>query len=415
MGELLDAGLDLGGLALCYVAIALLLLTSGIVSAVQAAVGSFTVPVIGWHPFGFLNGVFSAAQSGINDALQGAQDAAAKFQSGLLDSLTLAIGIPLLLALGVYDLFTLLLKHTLPALIGTGTKAANDTAAAVAARVTALERTVANDLGAAKDYADSAAAKALSDAKAYAGTNIAAAANSLEKEIKSVADATAAGIVAADLAAGGAITKAIHGAIDAADFVTSGAVTGDVLDAIKSSDAIDAAIRAAVPAVAGLTAADVSRLIAAGLPSVDTLAHEVEGLLPKTVAGAGETAADVAQQIAGAIAGDLAPGGSIAAAIAQAIPAALPGVPPVSVPSLGDLANTVAGLGAAVAGIEAIRFIGNETCRGKVSQICDTDANALSSLLAGAAAIGVAYNLRAVVDAANGIFTEAADLIKATA
>lgn len=415
MGELLDAGLDLGGLALCYVAIAALLLLSGIVAAIQSAVGGFTVPIINWHPFGFVSGILSAVQSALQGALDGAQDAASKFQSGLLDSLTLAIGIPLLLALGVYDLFTLLWKHSIPALLNTTAKPITDAATNVAARVTALEKTVANNLTAAKDYADSQAAQALSNAKAYAGTNIAAAAKSLEADIRTVADTTANGVVAADLAASGAITKAIHAAIDKANLEPVGALAGDVLSEIKTNDAVRAAIAAAVPAVNVLTSGDVSRIINDALQPGQAIYNEIKQLIPAAVSTVGVTADEVTQQITGTIASDLAPGGTIALAIAQAIPGAGTISPPSSVPSLGDLATQVGALATAVAGIEAIGFIGNESCRSKVGQLCNTDSNALKALLAGAVAIGVAYNLKDVVDAANAIFTDTADLIQAAA
>src|SRR5262249_4917576 len=160
-----------------------------ILSAIDAAVPnpSIGIPGLGsWKPLNFLHDAINAAADGVQSALGGAQDAAARFQSGLLDSLTLLIGIPLLLALGVYDLFVLLLKHTLPALFNTATAPITSTATGVAARVTALEKTVASDLAAAKNYADNAAASALQTAKTYAATNIAAAAKSLEDDIKTV-------------------------------------------------------------------------------------------------------------------------------------------------------------------------------------------------------------------------------------
>lgn len=413
MADLLDAGLDLGGLALCYVAIALLLLASGIVAAIQAAVGSFRVPIIGWHPFGFVNGILSAAQAGLQAALDGAQDVAAKFQSGLLDSLTLAIGIPLLLALGVYDLFVLLLRHTLPALIGSGTKVATDTATGVAARVTALEKTLADDLQKARDYADSVSASALSTAKIYAATNIAAAAKSLEDEIKSVANTTANGIVAADLAATGAITRAIHDAIDKAGLEPVGALAGDVLDEIKTNAAVRAAIAAAVPAVSVLTSGDVSRIISDALQAGGSIYNEIRQLIPAAVHETGVTVDEVTQQITGTIASDLAPGGSIAEAIAHAIPGVGSITPPASVPSLGDLSNTVAGIAAAVAGIEAIRFIGNDDCRGKVGQLCNTDASALAHLLEGATVLALSFDFQTFVDAAQLVATGIGDGVKA--
>lgn len=413
MAELLEAGLDLGGLCLCYVTIALLLLAAGIVDLIAKLVPNPSIA--GVHPLGFVPGFVGAVQSAIQDALSGVDDAAAKFQSGLLDSLTLMIGLTLLLGLGVYDLMVLLWKHSLPAYIASLlSKPAADAVHAVTS-VATLEQTVADNLAKAKSYADGAAASALATAKAYSTTNLLAAATSLESDIKTLATSTASGIVAADLAANSAISKAIRDAINAAGYITSGELAGDVVDAIHSSGALASAIASVVPAVGGLTSSQVTSIIGAALSPGGALVGEIESLIPKGAVSGGLSASDVAGDIASAIQDALNPGGAIAAAIADAIPVSIPGVPSIPVPSLGDLATTVAGIGVAVAGIEAISFIGGESCRSNVSQLCGVNGNDLAGLLGGLAAFGALFSLADLAKAAEALAGDVADVLQQAA
>lgn len=57
----------------------------------------------------------------------------------------------------------------------------------------------------------------------------------------------------------------------------------------------------------------------------------------------------------------------------------------------------------------------NADCRSKVKGICGTNPAAWENLLAGIAAIGIAFSLQDIVDAANAIFTDASELIQAAA
>lgn len=418
MPEILLLGPELGGILVCLVVIAILSLAAGVIVEIDKAVPnpSIGLPGVGsWKPLNFIHDVLNAALSALQATLSGVEGLVSKLWSLSADSLTLMIGIPLLLALGVYDLFTLLLKHTLPALIGTAAKPVTDAATKAGAEVSSLEKTVADNLAKAKDYADAQASSALQTAKVYSATNLAAAANSLEAEIKSVASATANGIVTADLAANGAILKAIHAAIDTAGFATTAELPGEIVDAIKSSDAIRSAIAAAIPAVSSLTSSQVTGILSAALAPGGALLAQIEVEIPHVSLGGGVTAGEVAGDIASAIQDALNPGGAIAAAIAGAIPAVLPGVPSLPVPSLGDLATTVAGLGVAVAGIEAISFIGGESCRSNVSQLCGVNGGDLAALLGGLAAFGAGFSLAELAKVAESLAGDVADVIQQAA
>jgi hypothetical protein len=76
---------------------------------------------------------------------------------------------------------------------------------------------------------------------------------------------------------------------------------------------------------------------------------------------------------------------------------------------------SIAALATVVTAIATEAGLGNASCRDKVGGICGTDSNAWEGLLAGLVAIGVAFSLKDIVDAANTIFDDAASLIQAAA
>jgi len=70
----------------------------------------------------------------------------------------------------------------------------------------------------------------------------------------------------------------------------------------------------------------------------------------------------------------------------------------IAIPSIADLAATVAALGATVALVLAESGLDNPSCRSKVKGICGTDLNGFLGLLGGLALWGTMPSLRAIVD-----------------
>lgn len=109
---------------------------------------------------------------------------------------------------------------------------------------------------------------------------------------------------------------------------------------------------------------------------------------------------------------------------------ALAQVKAIAVGAEGDLTDFEAyikslGLPATIAGVASLSTLltlvlsetglENSSCRGKVKQICGTSPAAWESLLAGIAAIGLSFNLQAVVDAAKSIEGGVVDVVKLAA
>lgn len=160
MAALLDAGLDLGALAGCFVAIALLAIIAYLLDGLANAID---VDVFGYHPFsGVASAIKGVVTGGIGSAIKALESAAASFEQGLLDSLELLAGIALVLADGVYVALKALWTHALTPFV-------NHVVADIRVNVKGLEQDVASlytltaaDLGKAETYAD----KQVSDASA---------------------------------------------------------------------------------------------------------------------------------------------------------------------------------------------------------------------------------------------------------
>jgi hypothetical protein len=136
--------------------------------------------------------------------------------------------------------------------------------------------------------------------------------------------------------------------------------------------------------------------------------------VPAPVAVPGATGATGAQGAQGAAGREGTPGTAGAAGVAGA-PGI--GIGDIDLPGLGTLTA-----GAAIATTYAIvNTLVNEAglsraeCRGKVKQICGTDANEWANLLGGLAAIGFAFNLGELAKVANGLVSELEPVIKAAA
>lgn len=365
MAEALEAGYDLGALALCFLAIGLLLATKGIVKAVA---GLFDFSIFGFRPLhslatGLENGVVGA----LDDAIKGVERATAHFESGLIDAFGLLIAIPILLGLGVKAALEYLWSSALRPTIHSITDAIKATADAALARAIALEKTVAGILASAEAYARGQAAAALGAAEGYVEHRLEAFAQTIRGDI-------AAGVSAAEGYADQAVSK-LRAAEDAA---VAGAVG---LAAVAKSEAerLAAAAIATAEAEAG-----------AALSAEDQALRQAISLAQ----AAGTAALDGLGGVVINVGDDLR-------TIEAGLGAAGLGALIASIPALATLVHAIA----TEAGLE------NAACRGKVKGICGTDPSRWADLLLGLAALGFSFTLADVVEAAAGAIGQAGGLL----
>lgn len=387
MGEALDAGLDLGLIAACYVGIGLALLIGAVVGGILRTIN---VSILGTHPFGGLvTKAENAVTAATNTVVQGLEKQATKFESGLGDALALIIGIPLLLAVALKDLLQYLWHTALSAFVSSIVGPVRTLASQAIARVTTLEGTVASDLTEAKRYADASASSALSDAKTFASHWIDNAVTVLNGTIRS-AIATAEGY---------------------ADTAVS-----------KLRGVEDAAVAAAV----GLAAEAKNAGINAAAGALSTAEGEIAGVRATALAAAAG-ALTTAESYAEHVGGDVAAGA--AAALAQAegvVSASVDAVKAIAIDIQHDLGTIegqygALGLATLIASIPAIATLvnalatetglENEDCRQKVKGICATPSSAWTDLLGGLVAVGVSFSLLELAEVADPILVQLAPVI----
>lgn len=387
----LEAGYDLAALALCFVALALLLIAK---NATDQIVSVLNVGVMGVHPFGAIaRAMENTVLRVLNDAIKGVEKGTAKFENGLLDSLGVVLAIPLLLAFGVKAALDYLWHHALGPFIHRITDAIATTATNALAKATGLERTIADDLDAAENYADGAATKALSSAKAYADHWIDNAVAVLNHTIR-------AAVAEAESFASTAIGKlrtaedaAIGSAVDLANAARAAGVAA-AAGALATAEHELAAVRAeAVTAAAGaLTAAEEFAAREAAGVRADALAAAAG------VEAAASGALDVVRSIAIGAENELKDLEGIYGALGTATLIA-------AIPALATLVHAIA----TEAGLE------NQSCRSKVKDICRTDPAAWEQLLAGLAPLGLLFGLRELYQVAEPLVGELAPIIKQAA
>lgn len=390
MGALV-AGYDLGALVLCFVAIALLLIAKNLV---EQGVSVLNIGIFGTHPFG---GIARAMENtvlhGLNEAIKGTEKAAAKFESGLIEAMTLLIGIPLLLGFAVYKAFQYLWNHALVPLVHSITDAISTRATQALSKVTALEGTVETDLGLAKRYADGAASGALSGAKAYADKWIDNAVHVLNGNID-------AAVTEAEAFASTAIGK-LRAAEDSAIATVAG------LAAQAEHAGVNAAASALATAERELAAARAEALTAAGgaLTAAEDFAArqaarvEAEAFAAAAGVEAAATGAlDVVRSIAVGAENELKDLEGIYGALGTATLIA-------SIPAIATLVHAIA----IESGLE------NQSCRSKVKDVCATDPSQWGNLLAGLAVVGFAFNFRELYKVAEELVGDLAPIIKQAA
>lgn len=387
MAVLLEAGYDLGGLALCYVCIALLLLALELSKGVA---GLLDFKVLGVRP---LHGLAAALNNTVvrvlNSTLHDVETVAAKFESGLVGALELLIGLTLLVFVGIYDALSYFWSALLRPLIHSIVDPVADIANAARAKVAALEDTVANDLSRAERYADGQAAGALATAKAYAD-------HWIDHAVSSLNDGISAALATAERYADTAVAK-LRSAEDAAVANALG-IAGDAKAAGVAAAAgalataeheIAAAAQTAVNAAAGaLTTAE---------QYADQAERAAEAAATAQVASL-DAAAQTALQQVRSIAIDATDDLHV---IEGAIGAAGVGALIASIPALATIVNAIA----TEAGLE------NQSCRGKVKDICRTDPSAWENLLGGLAPLGLAFSLAELAAIARPLVGELAPIV----
>lgn len=366
MTAALEAGYELGALALCLVAIALLLAVKGLAEALHSALN---VGFLGVHPFAHIaTALENTLISWLDSALKGVERVMAKFESGLIDSFGMALAIPVLLALGVKAALTYLWNTALPALLSTTVAPIRTLANKALGQIDTLQDTVAANVGKVERYAVGQAEDALDSARSYTEKRVSSAASALRVEI-------AAGVAEAESFASTAVGK-LRAAED-------GAIANAVELAGQAKAAGLAAAAQALEAAELVTGVKVSQAEAIAA-----------GALAEAQA-AGKLALDAVRSVAVAAEDDLATieGGLGVIGVAGLI---------ASIPMIASLVHTIA----AESGLE------NAECRGKVKGICGTDPSAWESLLSGLAALGFLVSLPELVKLANGVADELVPIIK---
>lgn len=111
-------------------------------------------------------------------------------------------------------------------------------------------------------------------------------------------------------------------------------------------------------------------------------------------------AAAAARAVEGEIAADVAAIDNLITSTVNSLEAEIAAIP---IPSIADLAATVAGLSLVLTTVLAESGLDNPSCRTKVKGICGTDLSAFLGLLAGLAAVEGALNIGVLITAGTGI------------
>lgn len=365
MGAALEAGYDLGALALCFLAIALLLATKGLAEALHKALN---VGFLGIHPFAGIASVLEGTLiAWLDDAIKGVEAATAKFENGLIDSFGMLLAIPALLAIGTKAALSYMWNVALPAFVSSRVSQIRTLASQALDKAEALSSTVSANLGKAERYAVDRAGDAVDTARSYTNARVSALEASLHADI-------AAGVSEAEAFANTAVGKlrsaednAIAGALEVAALAKAAGLAA-------AAQALEEAER-----FTGVQVSQAEALAAGALAQVDAAGKAALAGLEGVVINVGDELAEIE--------------GAIGAAGVGALIA--------SIPAIATLVHAIA----TEAGLE------NAECRSKVKGVCGTDPSAWAGLLGGLAALGFAFSLRELAEIANPLVGELAGII----
>lgn len=278
-----EAGYDFGALALCALALGLLLAVKGLADALHSALN---IGFLGVHPFaGIADTLNNTLIAWLDDAIRGVEKIAARFFSGMIDSFGLLIAIPILVYIGARDALTYMWNSALMPRVHSVTDSIRATATEARDDVKALASTVADDYVNARNYADARASHAIESAEAFTTTKVAGAVAAVRGELANAVQTLEHTI---DTATDGALSTALH-AVHAAELAVEGEIAdaeGAAAAALAQSQALGQAALDAVKSIAvtveddlstiegGLGALGVAGLIAA-IPAIATLVQSI--------------------------------------------------------------------------------------------------------------------------------------------
>ncbi len=278
------AGYDLGVIALCVLALGLLLTTKGLAKAL-AAVFEY-ISIFGYKPFGFIADALDGSLIGwLDDAIAGVETVTARFFSGMIDSFAVLIGFALIVMILVKDALAYLWNQALQPLIGSHVDPVRTIADEALAKAETLPGIVARDLTEAKDYAETQASGAYRDAVRTLRPDIAAGVAAAERY---ASDAVEKLRTAEDTALGQAVAIAVEAQAAGLAAAAQAASTaeGVAAQALAQADAAGKAALAGVKAIAidvqgelntieqAAGAAGVVGLLAS-IPALATLVHAI--------------------------------------------------------------------------------------------------------------------------------------------
>lgn len=364
------AGLDLAKVIPWLGALILATLAWYIARAI-AAPFNISLPLIG-RPFaGIADAIESYIVEPLDDLRKKSEAEIAHGLSDLVDQLAVVLGLFLVLGLVVKAALGYLWNHALRPLIHSITDEIRTLASSALAKVIRLTAVVAEDLAHAESYARDQAADALDSAKAWGRTEIAAA---LATALRYADDAVGKLRAAEDAAVDNAVKLA--GEARAAGAAAAAAVLA------RAEGEIDAA-RNAAEAFAVREAGDVEAIAAHALAASEALAAEALGQVKAIAVTGGADLTDFEAYIK-----------------SLGLPALIAGSA-----ALATLVTVVL----TETGLE------NQSCRGKVKQVCQTDPSAWANLLGGLAAIGFAFNLKDLYGVAEGLVGDLSGVIQQAA
>lgn len=371
MAALIEGGLALSEILLWVIWFALLTIIIWIAGAFEAVLGGISFPVIG-NPFkSIANDIVKYVSDPVDALRKTSEKGIAKGFHGLVDALELFLGLALLVGVAEQKALAYLWHHALVPLVKFVANGVVDAALDVKGRITAAIYSGATAVVAtglrAEGWITTAVLKyaraAIHDALADGGV-IAAAIATLNTKLHRE------------------VTAAIHDAESYADTAVS---------TLRKAE--DAALGGAVATLtAGIHAAEKAATAefhtaesdaAAALAAADaTINHAIAGV---------KSIAVTLEDDFSTLLGKLSP--ADAAALIAAIPL------------IGLLVNTIA----------TETGLNNSECRAKVKGICGTDPLAWAKLLGGLAALGFAFDLRALAKVANEVIGDLVPIIELAA
>lgn len=283
MGEAIEAGGSLVAITGLIVCIGLLYSAKYLAEALRALLG---FSVAGIRPLGWaIDRLADLIVSGADAGIKGSERVLAGLFNGLVESLELMIGVPILLGLAVKAALVYLWNTAIPAWVRLELKPVRIIADAAKSAVASLATVVARNLAHALDYADSKAAHAISVSEGYART---VAGTARADAIRYARDAVDELRAAESVAIANAVTIA-HDAIRAAHEAEQQAVTEATALAHRELAASEAAFGAALAGVKGIavrTEEELANLygdlgvfgagaLIASIPALATLVHTI--------------------------------------------------------------------------------------------------------------------------------------------